>query len=509
MERVTILGLAREGTALARYLARHGVQVTVSDVKPAEALSERIAELAGLPIRFVLGGHPPEILDTDVVYVSPGIPPDVPILVEARQRGVRLSSSTELFFTRCRAPIVGITGSAGKTTTTSQAGEILRASGLRTWVGGNIGRPLTDQVDEIGPDDRVVLELSSFQLEMLAYSPHVAVITNLTPDHLDRHPSFEAYRAAKLGILRHQRPGDVAVLNYDDPASRELADEVLGELRWFSVEQALTALIPRPPPPMGERVPKGGVKEAAACSYLESGMLRLRDAQGTRDICPVTEIRLRGRHNLANLLAAAVATEAVGATVAAIAEVARTFAGVPHRLELVRERDGVAWYNDSIATSPARSLAAIEAFDQPIVLLAGGRHKNLPLDDWAGQVRVRVEHLILFGEAADYLAEGVRRQGIGVQGIESEVAGNGSEAGPASGPERSPNDTTLNPYPVTLSVHRVTTLEEAVALAAQVASPGRVVLLSPACTSFDAFPDYVARGERFRELVAALPEEQK
>jgi UDP-N-acetylmuramoylalanine--D-glutamate ligase len=495
-QRATILGLAREGTALARYLARHGIQVTVSDVKPAEALSDQVAELAGLPIRLALGGHPSEILDADVVYVSPGIPPEVPILVEARQRGVRLSSSTELFFARCRAPIVGITGSAGKTTTTSLAGEMLRASGLRTWVGGNIGRPLIDQVDEIGTDDRVVLELSSFQLETLPYSPHVAVVTNLTPDHLDRHPSFAAYRAAKLSILRYQRPDDVAVLSYDDPGSRELAGEVCGELRWFSVEQADYCHELHELHELGTGV--------GACGYLEEGVLRLRDAQATHDICPVAEVRLRGRHNLANLLAAAVATAAVGATVTAIAAVARTFAGVPHRLELVRERNGVAWYNDSIATSPARSLAAIEAFDRPIVLLAGGRHKNLPLDDWARQVWARVEHLILFGEAADYLAEGVRRQGLGVQGIDSGVAGYGSEAGPASGPERSPNDASLNPYPVTLSVHRVATLEEAVALAAQVASPGRVVLLSPACTSFDAFRDYAARGERFRALVNAL-----
>ncbi len=446
-QRATIIGLAREGTALARYLARHGAQVTVSDIKPADQLRDRIAALGDAPVRLVLGGHPPDILDADMVYVSPGVPPDAPILVEGRRRGLRLSSATELFLARCRAPVVGVTGSSGKTTTTSLVGEMLRRSGWQTWVGGNIGRPLIEDVDEIQPDHRVVLELSSFQLENLPMSPHVAVVLNLTPDHLDRHPSFEAYRAAKLSILRHQTAGDVAVMNLDDPHTWGLAGEVRGSALWFSLMKE----------PQGD----GG--------FLRDGQLLIRRAGETWVICAADEVRLRGRHNLGNILAACLASGAVGATVEAMAETARTFAGVPHRLELVAELDGLQFINDSIATSPARSMAAIRAFDQPIVLLAGGRHKNLPLDEWAQAVRQKVAHLILFGEAAPLLEEAVLSAG---------------SPGPA--------------------VHRAGTLGAAVRLAVEVAPPGAVILLAPACTSFDAYEDYVKRGEHFRELVVQI-----
>ncbi|MGC8826754.1 MAG: UDP-N-acetylmuramoyl-L-alanine--D-glutamate ligase, partial [Anaerolineae bacterium] len=236
--RVTVVGLAREGTAVARFLAARGAEVTVTDMKPAEALAGALALLRSFPIRWALGGHPEWVLDTDIIFVSPGVPRTIPLLVEAARRGVRLSSETELFFSLCPAPIIGITGSSGKTTTTTLVGEILRAAGERTWVGGNIGDPLLNYLDEIGPNDRVVMELSSFQLEHLRVSPHIAAILNITPNHLDRHESMEAYINAKRQIIAHQGAGDKAVFGWDDPAARRLGEEYsAGQAIWFSAAE--------------------------------------------------------------------------------------------------------------------------------------------------------------------------------------------------------------------------------------------------------------------------------
>ncbi|HEM62090.1 MAG TPA: UDP-N-acetylmuramoyl-L-alanine--D-glutamate ligase, partial [Chloroflexi bacterium] len=233
-KRVTILGLGREGTALARVMVKGGARVTVSDVKDEGQLSNALASLAGLPIRYLLGGHPEGVLDADVIFVSPGVPREVPILAEARRRGMELSSETALFFELCPAPIVGITGSSGKTTTTSLVGEMMKAQGLQTYVGGNIGAPLIELVGQIRSDDVVVMELSSFQLENLERSPHIAAVLNLSPNHLDRHPSMDAYVAAKKNILNYQSADDFAILNADQEATRGLADTCAGSVLFFS-----------------------------------------------------------------------------------------------------------------------------------------------------------------------------------------------------------------------------------------------------------------------------------
>ncbi len=462
-KRATIIGLAREGTALARFLAQRGVQVTVSDLKGPKELAENMAALEGLPIRYVLGGHPPEILDgADVLFVSPGVPLEAPIVVEARRRGIPISSETRLFVELCPAPIVGITGSSGKTTTVSLVGEMLKAEGLRTWVGGNIGQPLIGHLEEIKPSDKVVMELSSFQLELFApgdweignwewgiegISPPIAAILNITPNHLDRHPSMEAYIEAKKNIVRYQRPEDVAVLGYDNPVSRAIADECPGEVLFFSRRTE--------------------VKRGA---FLRDGEIVLRVGNEER-VCSVDEIRLLGEHNVDNVLAACALAAVAGASTSAMAQVAATFEGVEHRLELVRELNGVRYYNDSIATSPERVVAALKSFEAPIVLLAGGRDKHLPWDEFARWVRRRVKHLVLFGEAAPLIEGAVRGYGEG-------------------------------PYPLTLV--RCADLEEAVAVAHRLAEPGDVVLLSPGGTSFDAFRDFAERGHRFKELVRKL-----
>lgn len=473
--RVTVVGLAREGVALADFLAGEGATVTASDLKGAEALGEPVRELSRRwpeKVGLVLGGHPEAILDgADAVFVSPGVPIDAPIVVEARRRGLLLSSESRLFAQLCPAHIVGITGSSGKTTTTTLTGLMLEAAGRKAWVGGNIGRPLIGRLEEMAPDGWAVMELSSFQLEYFAgsqaggsppqrgaelwaalqdgLSPHVAAVLNVTPNHLDRHPSLEAYRAAKAHILESQGADDVALLGYDNPAARGLAEKCRGQVRYFSLEA-----------------------EVEQGAFLRAGRLVLHGGGLERTVCAAEEVRLRGRHNLANALAACALADAAGAAPESMAQVIRTFSGVEHRLELVRERQGVRYYNDSIATSPERLIAALHSFEEPIVLLAGGRDKHLPWEEAARLIVERVRCLVLFGEAAPLIGGALRS-----------AQGQGDE-----GP----------------SVEECATLEEAVRAAADCARPGEVVLLSPGCASFDAFQDFVRRGERFKELVRGL-----
>ncbi len=460
--RATIIGLGREGTALARFLAAQGSRVTVSDVKGPEALAESVAGLRGLDVHYALGGHPPEILDADVLFLSPGVPPEIEIAAEARRRGVALSSETRLFTRLCRAPVIGITGSNGKTTTVTLVGRMLQAAGLRTFVGGNIGQPLIGEVEQIGAGDRVVMELSSFQLAGFGpaspperafppggWSPHGAAVLNITPNHLDRHPSMEAYVAAKANILHYQGAGAWAVLDADDPVASGLRGSCRGRVQEFSLER---------------RVPVG--------AYLRGDELVWAPEPGHEEcICALSELRLRGRHNVANVLAACAIAGLGGATAQAMAEVATTFAGVEHRLELVRERNGVAYYNDSIATSPERAMAAIRSFSEPLVLLAGGRDKHLPWAGWATLVRQRVREVICFGEMVPLLRGALAASGDG-------------------GAPR---------------VHSCPTLQEAVEMASRVARAGDVVLLAPGGNSYDAFADYAARGRAFRAAVEALP----
>ncbi|MGD8398212.1 MAG: UDP-N-acetylmuramoyl-L-alanine--D-glutamate ligase, partial [Anaerolineae bacterium] len=469
--RTLIVGLAREGTALTGFLAKRGAIVTVTDAKPAEALAERLAALEGARVGFALGGHPRTLLgDTDVVFVSPGVPLDIPFLVEARERGVPLSSETRLFTRLCPAPVVGITGSSGKSTTTALVGDMLGAAGpqvatRRVWVGGNIGQPLIGHLDEIAPEDRVIMELSSFQLDLFGpwasgggdannplldragWSPSLAVILNITPNHLDRHGTMDAYISAKRHIVDHQLPGDVAVLNRDNEITRRIgtgSPGIPGDIVWFSLAEA---------------VERG--------AFLRGDEIVLRRASGEEAVvCRRSDVRLLGRHNLANVVAACAIAAEAGADLEGLRRAATTFSGVPHRLELVRARQGVRWYNDSIATSPERTMAALRSFDAPIVLLAGGRDKHLPWEEMARLAWRSARHVILFGEAAAAIEAALR-----------ETAPGAEEPGPAA----------------TISV--AGSLEEAVAEAAQLAQPGDVVLLSPGGTSFDAYADFVERGE--------------
>lgn len=473
--RVLILGAARQGLALARWLSLHGARVTVSDMRSAEELRLARESLAEYQIDWALGGHPLELLEsTDVLCLSGGIPLTLPIVAGALQRGIPLSNDSQIFMEVVPCKTIGITGSAGKTTTTTLVGNMAKksyqkdegermkdeySSGLHhssfkihpsVFVGGNIGDPLLNYVDEMKPEDLAVLELSSFQLEQMTLSTDIAAVLNITPNHLDRHGTMGAYTAAKSRILEFQSQDDVAVLNRDDKGAWNLRDKVKGKLFAFTLNDL-----------------EAGLDGA----YLREGSLNLRDGKLNISIMPRDKIRLRGDYNVANVLAALIIGHAAGFPLDAMVEAVEEFRGVPHRLELVRELNGVRWYNNSIASAPERTIAVLRAFEEPIVLLLGGRDKNLPWEELMQLVQERVAHAVLFGEAADKIEE-----------VASSLTG-GEKRGMLS---------------------RVEGLHEAVLKAAEVAKPGDVVLLSPGGTSFDEFKDFEERGERFRAWVQEL-----
>jgi UDP-N-acetylmuramoylalanine--D-glutamate ligase len=452
---VVILGLARQGKALARFFAEQGWRVTVSDTRKPEALQDAMRELSDLDLHFVLGEHPLSLLDgCDLFCTSGGVPSDLPVVQEAARRRIPLSNDAQEFMRRCPAPIVGITGSAGKTTTTTLVGKMLAETGFTTWVGGNIGNPLINDLAAMQPTDRVVMELSSFQLELMQVSPQIAGVLNITPNHLDRHKTMDAYIAAKANIVTHQRESDIAVLGYDEPNARGLADLTQAEVRYFSG------------------------KAHVAGAFLQGDTLVLQQAKGPVAVCERRDLRLRGMHNVLNALAAIVLADATGASVAAMAHVLSTFSGVEHRLEEVRRVNGVLWINDSIATAPERVMAELQAFDEPLILLAGGRDKDLPWEAFARAVTQRVRVLVLFGEAATLIGGHV-------------------EAALAEAKAR-------HEGVILEAVIWAGTLENAVQAAAKHAQSGDVVLLSPGGTSFDAYRDFAERGEHFRQLVMAL-----
>ena len=446
-----VVGLARQGIAVARWLAAQGAHITISDMKPADQLKDAIESLRDLDVTYVLGGHPLSLLDNcDFLCLSGGVPIDLPIVAAAQRRGIDLINDAQLFVERCPAPIVGITGSAGKTTTTTLVGDILRTANYTTWVGGNIGNPLIGDLDQIVPTQRVVMELSSFQLELMTVSPQVAGVLNITPNHLDRHPSMEAYIEAKGHILDYQTFDDTAVLGYDDGHARALSGRTRGYVRFFSAEKII-----------------------GRGAFLKGDRVLLVQNQEC-EVCRMSDIPLRGAHNVLNVLAACALTATLGVEPEVMAEAIRAFKGVPHRLQLIREVNGAAYYDDSIATAPERLMAGLQAFGEPIVLLAGGRDKHLPWAEAAQLIIERVRELVVFGEMAGLVESAIEAQ--------------------------SPQAETK----LLEKVHRVQTLDEAVAKAAQIARAGEVVLLSPGGTSFDAFKDFAERGDKFQELVKAL-----
>jgi UDP-N-acetylmuramoylalanine--D-glutamate ligase len=450
-KRVTVVGLGIEGVDLARYLSRRGAYVTVSDSKSRESLAQRADEAAALGVHLALGSNSPaDIADAEAVFVSQGVPLNLPSVEGARKRGVPMYSMTGLFMKLCPGPICGITGSSGKTTTTALVADMFRADERPVFVGGNIGVGLLDQLSSVRPYTWSVLEVSHTQLQLVDRSPHVAAILNITPNHLDRF-SWEDYKRLKANIIRYQKPGDITILGYDDPECRALTPAIGTRLRWFT---------------LGNELPGDGVFVRERWAVLRLGKLEER-------LFSLDSLRLRGRHNEANAVAAAAIATACGITTDAIACAVETFRGVPHRLELVGEAGGVSYYNDSIATTPERALAGIRSFDEPVVLLLGGRDKELPLEELASEAMQRCRGIVLFGESAGKIETAL-----------------GTASGPAP-------------------IRRVNTLPEALAEARRLAQHGDVVLLSPACTSYDAYESFERRGEHFRSLVTQLIEEQQ
>jgi UDP-N-acetylmuramoylalanine--D-glutamate ligase len=450
-KRVVILGGARQGQAAARWLARHGAIVTVNDRHSAEEMAAARSALADIPVNWVLGSHPVELLDkTDILCISGGIPLDNPLVASAVEHGIPLTNDTQIFMEVAPCRTVGITGSAGKTTTTTLVGQMAKkADSDKTFVGGNIGDPLLNYVDGMAPDALAILEISSFQLEQMTVSPDVAAILNITPNHLDRHGTMEVYNAVKRRILEFQQADSTAILNRDDNGSWNLRRNVNGRLVSFGASSF------------------SGKQDG---TFLADDTLHLRRGGEEIPLLRRDQIQLRGAHNLMNVLAAFAIGYAAGLPLDAMISAAEEFRGVAHRLEYVREWHGAQWYNDSIATAPERTMAAINSFSEPIVLLLGGRDKNLPWEDLADLVRQRVDHVVIFGEAAEKIAATL--------------------------------DRAVGPLPLTVS--RCKDLQEAVRAAAKMATPGSIVLLSPGGTSFDQFYDFEERGKAFRKWVSEL-----
>jgi UDP-N-acetylmuramoylalanine--D-glutamate ligase len=505
-KRIVILGLARQGAALARFFVRQGAQVVISDAAPADKLTVEQAAIADLPVEWVLGGHPLSLLDRcDLLCLSGGVPPQIEVVQAARARGIPLSNDSLLTCQLARqlglGPLIAITGSSGKTTTTTLVGLMLQASGKRVHVGGNIGVPLIDRLHLIQPGDSIVLELSSFQLELFdpavawgecnQMGPDIAAILNITPNHLDRHPTMAAYAAAKLNLLRFLPQGAQVVVSADDPVTARLVSSA-ERIYWslpkpdlpasWALDMLLADMASSLSRQQATPIPFSRQQPLPVGAWLADETLVYHGAP----ICQRHEVRLRGDHNISNLLAAAAVSGAAGAQVAAMRQVARSFAGVPHRLEVVAEHQGVLWINDSIATSPERAVAALRSFPlrgQTLILLAGGKDKNLPWETFTDEALQQVNFLIGFGQAGAMIVNTVQERAQYAQ----------------------------KPAPSCAVVQR---LDEAVELAARVAynhpptkngatrtTPHTVVLLSPGGASYDAYKDFEARGEHFRQLV--------
>jgi UDP-N-acetylmuramoylalanine--D-glutamate ligase len=450
---VAVLGFARQGKALARWLPTTGARVRVSDDKTANQLGLKPEDYPG--VEFMLGGQPEDFLDdVDLLCVSGGVSLDTPAVRRATQRRIPVTNDAQLFLERCPAPVLGITGSAGKTTTTTLTGEIVKKAGYTTYVGGNIGDVLLDVLPQIKPEDRVVMELSSFQLEIMTVSPRYAAILNITPNHLDRHGTMENYIAAKAHIISQQREDDIAILGRDDFNSRALEMRTTGRVAWFSGKEIVSD---------GAFLIGGRLALSGMCSPDEN--VRVFAERG--------DVRLRGEHNLLNVLAACAITGAAGISPDAMLAAIREFRGVPHRLEIVRERAGVTYINDSIATAPERVVAALHSFSEPLILLLGGKDKDLPWDEVMTLALESARMIIAFGKSGDKSVADIVLRTAEAMGASDKV------------------------------VH-ASDLGEAVTLAAGMAQAGDAVLLSPGGTSFDAYVDFAARGEDFRRAVNLL-----
>ncbi|WP_346937125.1 UDP-N-acetylmuramoyl-L-alanine--D-glutamate ligase [Clostridium sp.] len=442
---VAVVGIGVSNIPLIEFLIGLGARVTAFDKKNIEKLKDVVDKYQCEGVKFELGEeYLSNLHGFDVIFKTPSMRIDGKELTIAKNEGAYITSEMEEFVRYCPAKVYGITGSDGKTTTTSLVYSILSAAGFKTWVGGNIGTPLFTKIEEISPDDKVVLELSSFQLMTMDTSPEVALITNLSPNHLDMHKDLQEYIDSKKNIFKYQNKDNLLVLNEDNDVTRSIKGEESGRLYTFSRNKA--------------------VEDGA---YYEDGDLF---AKGKK-VCNKSEVLLKGMYNIENLLAA-FALIADDVDVKYMREVATTFKGVDHRNEFVRNYRDVEYYNNSIASSPTRTLAGIKAFEKPVVLIAGGRDKKVPFDPLAYEGYPYIKSLILIGEAKDQIKKVFDK-------LKSEKG-------------------------IDIDVHIVNTLEEAVNKAVEISVGGDIVTLAPACTSFDMFENFEVRGNKFKEVVKNL-----
>ena len=447
-KRVAVIGIGVSNTPLIKMLLRSGIKVTACDKRSQEDLGGVAEELESLGARLYLGEDYLKHLDHDVIFRTPGLRPDVPELEAAKARGSVVTSEMEVFFQVCPCRRIGVTGSDGKTTTTTIISELLRRAGYHVYVGGNIGKPLLPDVSGMEPEDIAVLELSSFQLMTMDLSPEIAVVTNLAPNHLDVHKSMGEYIAAKENIFSHQGKDGLAVFNADNEITQALSATAPGRVTLFSRREVL------------ER----GV-------YVKDGAIWCANEAGMREVLPLSGILLPGEHNVENYMAAIAAVDALVPD-EVIRSFAGTFQGVEHRIELVRTVDGVRYYNDSIASSPSRTIAGLRSFPEQVILIAGGYDKHIPFDVLGPEIIKHVKHLILTGDTAGKIR-------AAVEGTE------GYEPG-------KPDITVIEDFKL------------AVMAARNLAREGDVVLLSPACASFDKFKNFMERGNAFKTIIRGL-----
>ena len=444
---VAVIGIGVSNQPLIRLLLSRGISVTACDKKSREALGVVGDQLEAMGCRLQLGEDYLQGLDQDVIFRTPGMRPDLPELVSAVERGSKLTSEMEVFFEVCPCPVIAVTGSDGKTTTTTIISELLKAAGKTVYVGGNIGHPLLAETGEMSEKNIAVLELSSFQLMTMTRSPHIAVVTNLAPNHLDVHKDFQEYIDAKENIFTHQAAEDIAVFNADNAITAEEAARAVGRARMFSRKREL----------------EDGV-------FLRGDAIIARHAGRERQVMTVGDIKLPGVHNIENYLAAIAAVDGLVSD-EIIRDFARSFGGVEHRIELIRTRKGVRWYNDSIASSPSRTIAGLNSFQEKVILIAGGKDKGISYEGLGPVVNDHVKLLLLCGATAGVIRESVRKA--------ENYAG--------------------------LEILDVADYHEAVAVADSRSQEGDVVILSPASTSFDRFANFMERGRVFKEIVNALP----
>ena len=449
---VAVIGIGVSNRPLIELLLSRGVAVTACDKKDRAALGALAEELVGKGCRLRLGPDYLKDLTEDVIFRTPGMRPDLPELNAAVERGSTLTSEMEVFFEVCPCPILAVTGSDGKTTTTTIIAELLRAAGKTVHLGGNIGHPLLSETGGMKAGDIAVLELSSFQLMTMTRSPHIAVVTNLAPNHLDVHKDYAEYISAKGNIFTHQSASDIAVFNADNEVTRSFVGRQRGTLRTFSRR---------------ETVGRGAY--LAPDDAGEGQAIWMSNENGRRQVLPLAEIKLPGIHNVENYMAAIAAVDRLVPD-EIIRDFAKNFGGVEHRIELVRELDGVRYYNDSIASSPSRTIAGLNAFPEKVILIAGGKDKGISYDSLGPVVNEHVKLLILCGATAGVIRASVE-QAENYGGLE---------------------------------IADVEDYHQAVSLARSRAKEGDVIILSPASTSFDRFANFMERGRVFKEIVNSL-----